>query len=282
MKKLRIFVKFKKIKYSNLLSVHSVGKEKPERRWVSKIIGCSALFLSALTNQAVAGEAESERYFRQDTDGVMVLVNTSFDYSEFKNKKNIENRRLGTARVDGGQGSLPVYELETFIGVPNESKRSFLIRVGSALHQFAQQVNFEGCGMLAYRADTNQWGVTLTTNRAHLGCVVTDKTPPGMRSAEVTIHNHPEVTRFRLNSQDVNFLGSPHKLGRWETSSHGLGFSEKDLNGKAGFLLDRGYLFYHNGEREIESLGSLNSLKIRYEELSLAEVSVIKKTPLLF
>lgn len=270
-------MEFKKIEDLNLMSVHSVGKEKPEKRWVSKMIGYSIFLISLMVNPVIADE--NENGLRHDLDGTIVLANPSLDYSEFKDKKNVEDKQIGIIRVNDGQGSLPVYELDTFIGMPNESKRSFLIRVGSALHQFAQQVNFEGCGKLAYREDTNQWGVVLTTHRSHLGCVVVDKLPPGMASAEMTIHNHPEVDRFRINSQDVNFLGRPNQLGKWQNSSHNLGFSQRDLEGMAGFVIDKGHLFYHNGNKEVEALGSLNNLRAKYENLNLAENSIIKKTP---
>lgn len=147
--------------------------------------------------------------------------------------------------------SLPYTTLETMASKPGQSFDAFLGDVDHALRAFSDKTHFEACGELAETAGKTSFGVVITTNNSHLGCVIRiGLVPDGMTAIGVTIHSHGGQGQFDMNRADEKLAGvyDPTSIRRIPIAGENLyHFSPTDYAGGPGYLATPNSVIYQNG-----------------------------------
>jgi len=152
--------------------------------------------------------------------------------------------------------ALKVLVFDEIISDSGTPKDVFVREIAKKLQLFSEQTNYEGCGMIQKDANTDRWGIKLSTNFSQIACFIPSLSLAGFESVS-SIHSHPHLNQFIANTVDKRvqkIFGGPQR--RIIYSNQPPGFSKKDLEGGAGYVVDSGLLFYHNGKKDIVALGS--------------------------
>jgi hypothetical protein len=146
---------------------------------------------------------------------------------------------------------LPYTTLGTMASTPGQSFDDFLGDVGRALRAFSDRTKFEACGELASTPDKSRYGIVITTNKSHLGCVIRiGLIPDGMAQLGVTIHSHGGQGRFDMNRVDMKLAGvyDVASIMRIPISGENLyHFSPTDYAGGPGYLATPDGVIYQDG-----------------------------------
>lgn len=155
--------------------------------------------------------------------------------------------------------SLPLTQLVTLTSAPDEGKEAFLARSGRFFHNYTQNNGYEACANICRSADGNRFGLVVTTNQSHVGCLVVSKCPDATPiSTGQSIHSHPLAGSFQANAADELFRkvtsNNTSKLRRQSyTRVHGgdhAKFSETDRASGPGYLVADEKLMYFDGKEE--------------------------------
>ena len=129
------------------------------------------------------------------------------------------------------------------------SLNELLAQAATFQRKFTDDTGFEACGAIA-TDDAGQFGIVVTTNNAHMGCLnYHDRVPAGMHSTGLTIHTHGRDRTFRLNEADQLFVGIPRdKTARGYNREAVNHFSAGDYKGGAGYLATDDGVLFQNGQ----------------------------------
>lgn len=146
---------------------------------------------------------------------------------------------------------LPYTTLGTMASTPGQSFDEFLGEVGRALRAFSDKTKFEACGELAATSDKTGYGIIITTNKSHLGCVIRiGLLPAGMTKLGLTIHSHGGQGQFDMNRVDMKLAGvyDVASIMRIPISGENLyHFSPTDYAGGPGYLATPDGVIYQDG-----------------------------------
>lgn len=159
---------------------------------------------------------------------------------------------------------LPREMLGTYTSNPGETLNAFLLRVGTALHTYSEQANYEACGVIAVATDDKasaQFAVITHSNHAHIGCATdAHDIPAGMVSSGTTIHSHIMRHKATLNATDWLMRGlpmptdGPHEI----VIAHPEQFSSNDFD-EPGYLATDSGVFFQDGKGTERSIGSFST-----------------------
>ena len=150
------------------------------------------------------------------------------------------------------QGAATVVSVGNLQSRSGESALDFVRRAASFLSDYTAKTGFEGCGQIWRSADGATLEIPLTSNEAHIHCVVTNKPVYGFTATGVSLHSHPNGGQqsFRVNANDRYFMGSRVKIHSVQRSA-GAAFSKADLKAGSDFLATEGRLMYNGGAEGI-------------------------------
>lgn len=143
--------------------------------------------------------------------------------------------------------SVTTTPLQVMTSQAGEEKEAFLLRVASELQTYTANTGFEACGLVGV-STSDQFAVSITTNKSHIGCLPTAKVEGFVFSSE-SIHSHPQVTHYRVNQVDVVFLsaqGASVHVNMMD-EIHPETFSKPDFAAGRGYLVTEGKLLYQYG-----------------------------------
>lgn len=144
----------------------------------------------------------------------------------------------------------PLFEMRSEEG---ETMDQFALRVGVRLRAWSNETGFEACGVIAQVS--NQYGVIIGTNSAHIACTnIHSLVPNGMTATQETIHSHGRDEAFGANRADKALMGGQLSGARGAyISVNGQvidRFSEKDFEGGAGYLAAGTDFVLHQSSRQ--------------------------------
>ena len=155
--------------------------------------------------------------------------------------------------------SLPLTQLVTLVSNEGEDKTVFLARAGRFFHNYTQNNGYEACAKICRAADNTKFGLVVTTNQSHIGCLVVSKCPDATPvGTGESIHSHPMTGVFQANAADELFRkvtsSNASKLRRQSYSRvHGDNqskFSDTDRASGPGYLVAAEQLLYFDGKDE--------------------------------
>lgn len=156
-------------------------------------------------------------------------------------------------------GRLPYQRLFEAFSQPNESLDAFAARISPRLVAYSQETGYEACGVFA--SDGSRNGIIVGTNHANLACAnFTAKRPDGMESRRITIHSHGNGAA-KMTRSDLRFMGLSEdaRSQRMFGTVYGQDrehFSERDLNGSAGYLATPTKVLYQDGQGKIREVAT--------------------------
>lgn len=142
-------------------------------------------------------------------------------------------------------------DLGAFVSRPEETKQSFMARVGTYLAYYTKVQGWEACGMVQQAENGDGWRVRLITNGSQLGCARIQFDTEGYVSTNESIHSHPTEGSAQVSRQD-NLLQPSLMCGAYfRKQPHD--FSDIDRRAGAGYLVTPAKMFsgakllYQNG-----------------------------------
>lgn len=164
----------------------------------------------------------------------------------------------GALRKATGPGlaePVAVERIDAVMSRPGETKEAYLLRAGSALAAYTSRTGFVGCGRIWANPESNAWGVQLTSNHSHVGCVLTSETVghDGWNPVEM-IQSRSSKASFVVSRSDRLFLHEEAGVGEtWHNDEP----SRQDLPAGPGYVVSQGRLLYQDGPDSVREIGAL-------------------------